>query len=43
MLTPVKHLSGAPFKGRLMALPTYIRLYYNGLQGTNTPAYSKHL
>jgi len=35
----VKNLSGAPLKGRLLALPTNIRLGWRGLPQTNTPAY----
>ncbi len=35
----MKHLSDAPFYGRLLALPTNIRLSWKGLPGTNTPAY----
>jgi len=35
----VKHLSGAPLYGRLLALPTYIRISLKGLPGTNTLAY----
>jgi hypothetical protein len=37
--TPVKPLSGDPLGGRLMALPTSIRLGWKGLPGTNTLAY----
>ncbi len=37
--TQVKHLSGAPLKGRLMALSTNNRLGWNGLLGANTLAY----
>jgi len=36
---PVKHLLGAPFYGRLLALPTDIRLGWKCLPGTNTLAY----
>jgi hypothetical protein len=35
----VKHLSGAPFYGRLLALPTNIRLDWKDLPGTNAQAY----
>jgi hypothetical protein len=35
----VKHLSGAPSYGRLMALPTNIRLGWKVLTGINAPAY----
>jgi hypothetical protein len=35
----VKQLSGAPFKGSPLALPTNIRLGWKGLPGTNTLAY----
>jgi hypothetical protein len=34
----VKHLSDAPLYGRLLALPTKIRLGLKGLLGTNAPA-----
>jgi hypothetical protein len=34
--THVKHLSGAPLKGRLLALPTNNRLGWKGLPGENT-------
>ncbi len=37
----MKHLSGAPLKGRLLALPTNIRLGRKGLQRTNTLAYNE--
>jgi hypothetical protein len=37
--THVKHLSGAPFKGRLLALSTNNRLGFKGLPGSNTLAY----
>jgi len=36
----VKHLSGAPHQGRLLASPTNIRLSWKGLPETNTLAYS---
>ncbi len=39
----VKHLSGAPLKGRLLALSTNIRLGWKGLTETNTPAYYENL
>jgi hypothetical protein len=32
----MKHLSGAPLYGRLLALPTNIRLGWKGSPGTNT-------
>jgi hypothetical protein len=35
----VKHLSDAPLKGRLLALPTDIRLGWKGLPGINALAY----
>jgi hypothetical protein len=35
----VKHISGAPPLGRLLALPTNIRLGWRGLAGTNTLVY----
>jgi hypothetical protein len=35
----VKHLSGAPFWGRLLASLTNNRLGWKGLPGTNAPAY----
>ncbi len=42
-LTPkpngMKHLSGAPLQGRLLASLTNIRLGWRGLPGTNTLAY----
>jgi hypothetical protein len=37
----VKHLSGAPLKGRLLALPTNNVLGWKGLQGANALAYSR--
>ncbi len=37
--TRVKHLLGVPLFGRLMNLPTNIRLGREGLPGTNTQAY----
>jgi hypothetical protein len=39
----VKHLSGAQFKWRLLALPENIRLSWNGLAGTNPLAYYRNL
>ncbi len=36
--TPVKHLPGFPLWGRLLALPTKIRLSWKGSQGANTLA-----
>ncbi len=39
MPTLVKHLSGAPLKGSLLALPTSNRLSFKGLPGANTLAY----
>ncbi len=36
---PVKHISGTPLKGKLLALPTNIRLGWKSLPGTNTLAY----
>jgi hypothetical protein len=41
--TRVKHLSGAPLYGGLLALPKNIRLGRNGLQGKNTIAYYEKL
>jgi hypothetical protein len=35
----VKHLSGAPLWGRLLAPPTKTRLGWKGLAGTNTIFY----
>jgi hypothetical protein len=35
----MKNLSDAPLKGRLLALPTNIRLGWQYLPGTNTLAY----
>ena len=37
--TRVKHLSGAPLYGRLLASSTNIRLGWKSLPGTNTLAY----
>jgi hypothetical protein len=37
----VLHLSDAPLLGRLLALPTNIRLEWKGLPGTNTAVYYK--
>jgi hypothetical protein len=39
----VKCLSGAPLKGKLLALTTNIRLGWKGLPGTNALAYYKKL
>jgi hypothetical protein len=36
--TRVKHLSGVPLQGRLLASPTNIRLDWKGLPRTNTLA-----
>jgi hypothetical protein len=41
--TQVKHLSGAPLKGRLLTLPTNIRPGRKGLLWTNTVAFYKNL
>ncbi len=41
-LTQEKHPSGAPLKGRLLALPTYNRLDWEGLPAGNTLAYHKN-
>jgi len=38
----VKHPSGAPLSGRLLASPTNSRLGWKGLAGTNTLAYYKN-
>jgi hypothetical protein len=38
-LTQVTHLSDAPLKGRVLTLPTNIRLGWKGLPGTNALAY----
>jgi hypothetical protein len=38
----VKHLTGAPLYGRLLALSTNTVLSWKGLQGTNTLAYYKN-
>jgi hypothetical protein len=35
----MKHLSDAPLVGRLLALPTNIRLGWQYLTDTNTPVY----
>ncbi len=40
--TQVQHLSGAPLKGKLMALPANIRLGWKDQPGTNNLAYYKH-
>jgi hypothetical protein len=40
--TQVKHISGAPLKGRLLYLPANKRLGLKGLPGANTPAYYKN-
>ncbi len=39
----MKQLSGAPLYGRLLALPTNIRLGRKGLPGTNALAYQEKL
>ncbi len=39
----MKLLSGAPLTGRLLILPTNIRLGWKALPGTNTVAYHEHL
>jgi hypothetical protein len=39
----MKHVSGVPLYARLLALRTYIRLSWKGLQGTNTLAYYETL
>jgi hypothetical protein len=39
----VKHLSGAPHKGRLLASPTNIRLSRKGLPGTNILTYYENM
>ncbi len=39
----MKDLSIVPLKGRLLALPSNIRLGSEGLPTKNTPAYIKHL
>ncbi len=41
--TQVKHHSGALLQGRLLVLPTNIRLGGDGLPGTNALAYYKNL
>jgi hypothetical protein len=38
----IKHLLGVPLKGKLLALPTNIRVSWKGLPGTNGPAYYKN-
>jgi hypothetical protein len=38
----MKHLSDAPLLGRLLTLPTNIRLCLKGLPTTNTLAYKEH-
>ncbi len=39
----MKHLSDAPFYGRVLALPTNNSLGWKGLSGTNTLAYYENL
>ncbi len=39
----MKHLSGVPLLGRLLASPTNIRLGWKGLPGTYALAYYKNL
>ncbi len=39
--TRVKHLSGVPLKGRLLATPTNVRQGCNGLPKTNTSLWQK--
>jgi len=41
--TQVKHLSGAPLKGRFLSLPSNNRLGWKGLPGANTLAHYKNL
>jgi len=41
--TRVEHISSAPLWGRLLVLPTNIRIVLKGLPWTNTAAYYKHL
>jgi hypothetical protein len=41
--TRVEHVIDAPLYGRLLALPTNIRLGWKGLTGTKTLAYYEHL
>ncbi len=38
----VKNISGASLSGRLLALPTNIRLGWRGFPGINTLAYYEH-
>jgi hypothetical protein len=38
-----EHIKGSSLKGRLLALPTNIRLGWKGLPGTNTLAYYENL
>ncbi len=40
--THVKHVSGAPLNGRLLALPTNNRLGWKGFPGENTLAYREN-
>jgi hypothetical protein len=41
--TREEHQKEAPLQGRLLALPTNIRLGWKGLPGTNTLAFYEHL
>ncbi len=38
----VEYMKSSSLQGRLLALPTNIRLGWEGLQGTNTLAYYEH-
>ncbi len=38
----MKHLSGVPLRGLLLAKPTNIIVWWNNLTGTNTLAYRAH-
>jgi hypothetical protein len=40
--TKVKHLSGAPLQGKLLALPSNNELGWKGLPGANTLVYYKN-
>jgi len=40
--TRLKHLLGVPLGGRLLAIPTNIKLGWKGLPGVNTPFYNEN-
>jgi hypothetical protein len=41
--TRVKNLSGAPFKGELLAFTTKLRIGLKGQTGTNATTYFEHM